>query len=69
MAEVYGADRLVVANLLPTLYDSVAADLGAHGEHVTQPKQLAPAPQGAFASGQPASINVDIASIRAPSAC
>jgi acetolactate synthase-1/2/3 large subunit len=66
--EVYGPDRLVAADLLPTRYDRVAADLGAHGEHVTAPDQLAPALERAFASGRPACVNVDIASIRAPSA-
>jgi acetolactate synthase-1/2/3 large subunit len=66
--EVYGPDRLVAANLLPTRYDRVAADLGAHGEYVTAPEQLVPALERAFASGRPACVNVEIASIRAPSA-
>ena len=66
--EVYGPDRLVAADLLPTRYDRVAADLGAHGEFVERPEQLAPALQRAFASGRPACINIDLASIRAPSA-
>jgi thiamine pyrophosphate-dependent acetolactate synthase large subunit-like protein len=66
--QVYGPDRLVAADLLPTRYDRVAADLGAHGEHVERPEQLAPALERAFASRRPACINVDIASIRAPSA-
>ena len=66
--EVYGPDRLVAADLLPTRYDRVAADLGAHGEFVERPEQLAPALHRAFASGRPACINIDLASIRAPSA-
>lgn len=66
--EVYGPDRLVAADLLPTRYDRVAADLGAHGEHVERPEQLAPALERAFASGKPACINVQIASVRAPAA-
>lgn len=66
--EVYGPDRLVAADLLPTRYDRVAADLGAHGEFVERPEQLAPALERAIASGKPACINVNIASIRAPSA-
>ncbi|MCC7368132.1 MAG: thiamine pyrophosphate-binding protein [Chloroflexi bacterium] len=66
--EVYGPDRLVAADLLPTRYDRVAADLGAHGEHVERPEQLRPALERAFASGKPACINVQIASLRAPSA-
>jgi acetolactate synthase-1/2/3 large subunit len=66
--EVYGPDRLVAADLLPTRYDRVAADLGAHGEYVERPEQLRPALERAFASGKPACINVNLASIRAPSA-
>lgn len=66
--EVYGPDRLVAADLLPTRYDKVAADLGAHGEFVERPEQLRPALERAFASGKPACVNVNIASIRAPSA-
>jgi acetolactate synthase I/II/III large subunit len=66
--EVYGPDRLVAADLLPTRYDRVAAELGAHGEFVERPGQLAAALERAFASGKPACINVNIASIRAPSA-
>jgi thiamine pyrophosphate-dependent acetolactate synthase large subunit-like protein len=66
--EVYGPDRLVAADLLPTRYDRVAAELGAHGEFVERPDQLQPALERAFASGKPACINVNIASIRAPSA-
>lgn len=64
--EVYGPDRLVAVNLLPTRYDRVAADLGAYGEHVERPEELVPALERAFASRRPACINVDIASIRAP---
>jgi acetolactate synthase-1/2/3 large subunit len=66
--EVYGPDRLVAADLLPTRYDRVAADLGAHGEFVERPEQMIPALERAFASGRPACINVAIASVRAPSA-
>jgi acetolactate synthase-1/2/3 large subunit len=66
--EVYGPDRLVAADLLPTRYDRLAEIMGAHGEHVERPEQLAPALERAFASGKPACVNVDIASIRAPSA-
>jgi acetolactate synthase-1/2/3 large subunit len=65
--EVYGPDRLVAADLLPTRYDRVAADLGAHGEHVERPEELAPGLERAFASRRPACVNVNIASIRAPS--
>jgi acetolactate synthase-1/2/3 large subunit len=64
--EVYGPDRLVAADLLPTRYDRIAEDLGAHGEFVEHPEQLAPALERAFASRRPACVNVNIASIRAP---
>ena len=66
--EVYGPDRLVAADLLPTRYDLVAQNLGAHGEFVERPEQLKVALERAFASGKPACVNVNIASIRAPSA-
>jgi acetolactate synthase-1/2/3 large subunit len=66
--EVYGEDRLVAADLLPTRYDLLAESLGAHGEFVERPEQLTPALERAFASGKPACINVNLASIRAPSA-
>jgi len=66
--EVYGPDRLVAADLLPTRYDQVAVALGAHGEHVERPEELRPALERALASGRPACINVAIASIPSPSA-
>ncbi|MGE3267373.1 MAG: thiamine pyrophosphate-binding protein, partial [Chloroflexota bacterium] len=37
---VYGEDRLVAADLLPTRYDRVAQALGCHAEHVERPEQL-----------------------------
>ena len=65
--EVYGPDRIVASDLLPTRYDLVAQGLGCHGEHVERPEQLRPALDRAFASGKPACINVTIASIPSPS--
>ena len=65
--EVYGPDRVVAADLLPTRYDRVAEALGCHGEHVTTVDQLRPALDRAFASGKPACVNVEIASIPSPS--
>jgi len=65
---VYGADRLVAADLLPTRYDKVAEALGCHGEYVERPGQLRPALERAFSSGKPACVNVAIASIPSPSA-
>ena len=66
--EVYGPDRVVAADLLPTRYDLVARALGAHGEHVERPEELGPALERALASGRPALVNVAIASIPSPSA-
>jgi acetolactate synthase-1/2/3 large subunit len=66
--EVYGPDRLVAADLLPTRYDKLAEIMGAHGEYVERPDQLGPALERAFASGKPACVNVKVASIRAPAA-
>jgi acetolactate synthase-1/2/3 large subunit len=65
---VYGPDRLVAADLLPTRYDRVAEALGCHAEHVERPEQLRPALDRAFASGKPACVNVAIASVQSPSA-
>lgn len=66
-AAVYGPDRLVAADLLPTRYDRLAVELGAHGEHVARPEELAPALERAFASGRPACVNVAVAGVGAPS--
>jgi acetolactate synthase-1/2/3 large subunit len=65
--QVYGPDRIVASDLLPTRYDLVAQGLGCHGEHVEKPEDLQPALDRAFASGKPACINVTIASIPSPS--
>lgn len=65
---VYGPDRVVAADLLPTRYDRVAEALGCHGEHVERPAELRPALERAFASGTPACVNVAIASVPSPSA-
>lgn len=46
-------------------YDLVAAALGAHGELVSHPDELAPAVQRALASGLPACINVKIGQAQA----
>jgi acetolactate synthase-1/2/3 large subunit len=66
--QVYGADRVVASDLLPTRYDRVAQALGCHAEHVERPEQLRPALEQAFNSGKPACLNVTIASIPSPSA-
>jgi len=66
--EVYGPDRVIAADLLPTRYDKVCEALGGHGEHVERPNDLRPALERAFASNKPAVVNVTIASISSPSA-
>jgi acetolactate synthase-1/2/3 large subunit len=66
--QVYGEDRVVASDLLPTRYDRVAEALGCHAEYVERPEQLGPALERAFGSGKPACINVAIASIPSPSA-
>jgi acetolactate synthase-1/2/3 large subunit len=57
---MYGADRIVATELLPTRYDKVVEALGGYGELVTEPKQIRPALERAYASGKPACINVMI---------
>jgi acetolactate synthase-1/2/3 large subunit len=57
MEMVYGYS--VAAELRPgTRYDRVVEALGCHGEFVTSPSELRPALERAFASGQPALVNV-----------
>jgi acetolactate synthase-1/2/3 large subunit len=57
---IYGADRMVATELRPTRYDRVVEALGGHGELVTEPGQIRPALERAFASGKPACVNVMI---------
>jgi len=57
MQMIYGYD--VAADLAPrTAYDEVVRALGGAGETVTDPKQLGPALDRAFASGVPYLVNV-----------
>ncbi|HEU4361292.1 MAG TPA: acetolactate synthase [Mycobacterium sp.] len=57
MEALYGYS--VVAELRAgTRYDEVVRALGGHGELVTSPAELRPAVERAFASGQPAVVNV-----------
>src|SRR5207247_1601833 len=62
----YGAARAVGCELRPTRYDAIAEALGAHGELVERPDQLAPALARAFAAGRPACVNVAIQGVAAP---
>ena len=63
---VYGEDRVVASYLLPSRYDEAARALGAHGEFVEHPDEIAPAIQRALASGKPACVNVIIRSLPSP---
>ena len=57
MQMLYGYD--VVADLAPrTAYDSVVSALGGAGETVTDPRQIGPALDRAFAAGTPYLVNV-----------
>jgi acetolactate synthase-1/2/3 large subunit len=57
MQMLYGYD--VVADLAPrTRYDEVVKALGGAGEMVTDPRQIGPALDRAFASGSPYLVNV-----------
>ncbi len=62
---MYGEERMVATELAPTRYDKVVEALGGHGELVTEPDQIRPALERAFASGKPACVNVMIRQDRA----
>jgi len=62
----YGAERTVGCELRQTRYDQLAIALGAHGEHVERPEDLAPALARAEASELPACVNVTIDGVPAP---
>ncbi len=55
---IYGEDRVVATRLEYTRYDKVVEALGGHGEYVTEPGEIRPALERAFASGKPACVNV-----------
>jgi len=57
---VSGKNRLSATELRDANYHEVAAAFGAHGQRVTDVKDLGPAIKAAFASGKPACINVSI---------
>jgi acetolactate synthase-1/2/3 large subunit len=56
MRFLYGYD--VAADLRPTAYDDVVSALGGAGETVTQPGDIGPALDRAFAAGVPYAVNV-----------
>lgn len=56
---MYGPERVVASRLADNArYDKVVEALGGHGELVTEPAQIRPAIERAFASGKPACVNV-----------
>ncbi|MDH5535564.1 MAG: thiamine pyrophosphate-dependent enzyme, partial [Betaproteobacteria bacterium] len=57
---LYG--KAVITDLAHTRYDLVAQGLGAHGERVERPEQLAPALERALAAGKPALLNIVVQS-------
>ena len=57
-AMLYGSERLVATELASTRYDRIVEAMGGHGENVTEPDQIFPALERAFASGKPALVNV-----------
>ena len=63
---LYG--KAVVTDLAPTRYDLVAEGLGAHGELVERPEELAPALERALAVGRPALLNIRVRSQISPRA-
>ena len=63
----YGPKRLIGCELGPTRYDLAAAGLGCHGEHVTDPGDIAAALQRAAASGLPSCVVAEIEGLPAPS--
>ena len=62
----YGAARAKGCELLPTRYGAAAAVLGAHGEDVSRPGELAGALARGAGSGKPACINVLVERLAAP---
>jgi acetolactate synthase-1/2/3 large subunit len=59
-AAYFGKERLVATELAYTRYDKVVEAMGGHGEYVTEPDQIRPALERAFASGKAACVNVEI---------
>ena len=63
---LYG--KAVVTDLAPTRYDLVAEGLGAYGELVERPEELAPALERALGVGRPALLNIRVRSQISPRA-
>ena len=56
-----GTDRIIGTELGFVRYDKVVEALGGYGEAVEKPEDIRPAIERAFASGQPACVNVRVA--------
>lgn len=57
--KAYGEERAIATRLADNCrYDLVVEAMGGHGEFVTEPDQIEPAIERAFASGKPACVNV-----------
>ncbi len=65
---IYGEDRVVASDLLPTRYDQVVRALGGYGEYVERPDEIRLALERALQSGKPACVNVMIRSVPSPAA-
>jgi acetolactate synthase I/II/III large subunit len=63
---IYG--KAVITDLAPSRYDLVAEGLGAYGELVEQPDNIAPALERALAAGRPALLNIMVRSQISPRA-
>lgn len=63
---IYGPDRLIGCDLLPSRYDRVVEALGGHGENVERADALGPALQRAAGSALPACVNVATQPVAAP---
>ena len=63
---LYG--KAVVTDLAPTRYDVIAQGLGAYGELVERPEELAPALERALAAERPALLNIRVRSQISPRA-
>ncbi|RPI17045.1 MAG: thiamine pyrophosphate-binding protein [Lysobacterales bacterium] len=55
-----GPDETIKADLGEIRFDELARSMGAHGERVADPRELAPALERALASGGPAVVHVDV---------
>jgi len=60
VAKSLGAARTINSDLSEIRWDDMARAMGAHGERVADPAELAPALERCLASGKPAVVHVDV---------